>query len=165
MCPIDAIQEIAQRDDRSRAVVFFFYFARFEYALKRAGFVTTTDDAQPDWDAFGNKYASVVATDQTPELLQAMAYLTGAPPKKQVVTNAGLEWSDDNFNGAFDLLRGLVLLRRVRNNLFHGGKFQSGLAAEVSRDMKLLNASLAVMEACLRSAPNVGYHFTEGLFW
>lgn len=162
---VDAIQEIAKRDDRSRDVVFFFYFARFEYALKRAGFGTETDDAQPDWDAFARKHSTLVTTDNEPGFQEAVAYLRGSPPKKQVATSTGLEWTDDDFHGQFDLPRVLVLVRRVRNNLFHGGKFQSGLAAEVSRDTKLLDASLAVMEACLRSEPSVSYHFSEGLFW
>lgn len=165
MNQLDAIEKIAKRDDRSRAAIFFFYFARFEYALKRAGFVTKTDDAQPDWDAFAKKHSTLVVAEKEPAFVEAVAYFRVAPPKKQVITNAGLDWADDKHCGPLDLLRLLVLVRRVRNNLFHGGKFQTGIAAEVSRDTKLLDSSLAVLEACLRSEHDITYHFSEGLFW
>jgi hypothetical protein len=52
MSPIASIEKIARSEDRARAIVFFLFFARFEYALKRAGFVRTQGakaDAMADW--------------------------------------------------------------------------------------------------------------------
>jgi len=36
---LNAIQQIVKSEDRALAYQFFLFFSRFEYALKRAGFV------------------------------------------------------------------------------------------------------------------------------
>ena len=46
--------------DKDLVLTFFFEFSRFEYALKRAGFVPVTSgtkpvNAKPNWDAFAEK--------------------------------------------------------------------------------------------------------------
>lgn len=44
--------------DKELVVAFFFEFSRFEYALKRAGFLNKNrNDAQPDWDCFAKAIA------------------------------------------------------------------------------------------------------------
>ena len=42
----------------------------------------------------------------------------------------------------------LRLVCTVRNNLFHGGKYEGGLALEVARNKGLLEAALAVLSEC-----------------
>jgi hypothetical protein len=69
-------------------------------------------------------------------------------PKKQQVKSGLLVWGPDNYTGAFDLARAFCLVRRVRNNLFHGGKFPEGREEDVSRDQELLNAGIEIMQAC-----------------
>lgn len=69
----------------------------------------------------------------------------------------------DNFSDAFDLDRLLVLVRRIRNNLFHGGKFPEGPEDDASRDRELLKSDIAVLQACLESDPQLMTSFLQGL--
>ena len=103
------------------AFAFQFWFSRFEYALKKHGYLKSTDTgkkAEPNWDMFvkrnRNKY--------TPS--PAAIALIKAKPKQQVVAfNAQLGWQELQFaETEFDLQKVTLLLRLVRNNLFHGGK-------------------------------------------
>jgi hypothetical protein len=41
------------------------------------------------------------------------------------------------------------MVRRVRNNLFHGGKFLAPEGAENDRDQLLVQHSLTVLRACI----------------
>jgi hypothetical protein len=40
--------------DRDLVFAFFAAYSRFEYALKRSGFLKAQDKAQPDWDKFAS---------------------------------------------------------------------------------------------------------------
>jgi hypothetical protein len=58
-----------------------------------------------------------------------------------------MEWKTAVCDGAVELERLLCYVRRVRNNLFHGGKFWAGY--EWERDQELVDASIRVLHACL----------------
>jgi hypothetical protein len=45
------------------------------------------------------------------------------------------------------------MVRCVRNNLFHGGKFNIEVLEDTARTEKLLSSSLTVLAACLDIAP------------
>ena len=52
--------------------------------------------------------------------------------------------------------RWVYLLRLVRNNLFHGGKYEFGAPAEqVERDTAIIRASLLVLDQCFEHHPQV----------
>jgi hypothetical protein len=85
------------------------------------------------------------------------------PPMKQFVSDGGLEFRPDRYTGSFDLARIFELVRRVRNNLFHGGKFQNGPEKDASRDQELLDAGITIMQACLDFDTNLRHWFLEGL--
>jgi hypothetical protein len=57
----------------------------------------------------------------------------------------------------------LRLVRTVRNNLFHGGKYPypDEPINQPARDRKVLSASLTVMEECLRLSPLLEAKFFE----
>ena len=84
----------------------------------------------------------------------AIDYVLNNPPKKQVIQNGLLEWNDSrpNTNSKADLV--LLYVRRVRNNLFHGGKFNDHWFAP-ERSEELLRYSLVILNACLEASPDV----------
>jgi len=181
---LSLIERIAKSANRKRAVVFFLFFARFEYALKEAGFVKQrsnraaehgaphhagagvrqSKDAEVDWRKYSEHCAALLTNYKKLRFQKAIEYLRKKPPKKQIVSGDRLDWTDDSFTGTWDMDRVLTLVRRVRNNLFHGGKRLVEHPEEaVSRDTKLLNAGLAVMEACLDWDTNLNSVFLEEL--
>lgn len=109
-----------------RAGDFAAAFSRFEYALKKAGFVETKGNTvEATWDRFGNSHTEMFFDSPSDELARALDYLTTKPPKRQVLTaDKRLDWDTDAAPVPRKSLAPLlVLVRRVRNNLFHGGKW------------------------------------------
>jgi hypothetical protein len=133
------------------AIELFQKFARIEYALKATGFHKGEGDAKPDWDKFASSVSDVLEKDTA--IAAAIEYMGKKPPKKQVIRNQLLEWGDPtpNTNKTREVIK---CVRRVRNNLFHGGKFNNHWFAP-ERSEKLLSHSLSILEACLRASPDL----------
>lgn len=103
------------------AFEFLFWFSRFEFALKKHGYLKSTDTgkkAEPNWDAFVKRNRGKYV------LSAAAADLVNARPRQQVVAgSAQLAWQELPFAATeYDLQKVTLLLRLVRNNLFHGGR-------------------------------------------
>lgn len=125
---------------------FFKLFARYEYALKAMGFTRagSKGQAEPDWDAFANDVGQVALGFGEPEST-ARAYLFEHPPKRQMLVDKRIEWEEvSNEDRSAQALFGHM--RRVRNNLYHGGKF-NGNWPEPDRSRELLTHVLALLEA------------------
>jgi hypothetical protein len=137
--------------DRNLITEFFFVFSRFEYALKRTKFLKSDrDHAETDWDAFAAKIKQHYDPNETPELARAVSYLLSSPPKRQIVEeDKSLGWEKDKGGNDTSIHRVLVLVRRARNNLFHGGKYPLEPLPEPARDTQLLESSMIVLTACL----------------
>ncbi|MDA1314463.1 MAG: hypothetical protein O2968_14075 [Acidobacteria bacterium] len=90
-------------------------------------------------------------------------YLQQQPPRKQVLCRGNLSWSNDIDESISDIERVLIYVRRVRNNLFHGGKFPTpdGVVDEPGRDKQLIQECLTVLRAVLKlpSVQNVAQNF------
>lgn len=136
------------------AVRLFKEFARFEYALKAANFHNGDGDAEPNWRNFALSVEDALTHPQSDALREAIKYMLTHPPKKQVIRAGALDWDTvvPNANSRADLV--LLYVRRVRNNLFHGGKF-SGRWFDPERSEELLRHSLVILEACLAASPQV----------
>lgn len=135
----------------------FFEFARMEYALKAAGYLRWPDgDAEPDWTRFAvgieNEFSALLDSDAS--LRDAVEGFTAKPPRKQVVHNGQLGWADAPVVGGPTTDRLLVYVRRVRNNLFHGGKF-GGRWLDPERSEFLIPSCLIILRACRQVAPDV----------
>lgn len=133
---------------------FFKFFSRIEYSLKAASFHTGEGNANPDWTTFAQDIDSKFQAIQDKKLNEAKQYILSNPPKKQVIEQGNIAWSDaapTPGNGT-DLL--LLYVRRVRNNLFHGGKFNGNWFAP-ERSEELLNSSIIVLEYALESNDKV----------
>ena len=137
----------------------FHVFSRTEYALKASGFNNGDGEAQANWRNFASAVEAVVANPSTPALQEAIDFYFNAPPKKQVIVGGVIQWqvSDPQTDSRADKL--LIYVRRVRNNLFHGGKF-NGHWFEPERSEPLLRHGLTILTACVESVPSVqkAYH-------
>jgi hypothetical protein len=132
----------------------FKMFARFEYALKAAGFHNGSGPAKPDWAKFAKSVSKIFDQPHDPDFDAAVEYILTTPPKQQFIKDGLLEWTD--MAPSTTLKSDLVLqyVRRVRNNLFHGGKF-NGRWFEPERSEALLHHSLTILRTCLRASPEV----------
>lgn len=126
------------------AFEFFKLFARYEYALKVMKYTKTENGpAEANWDKFSNEIGCNIFTIDKDELKVAIKYLFDQPPKKQIVKNGELDW--EHVNGSDTSPQALFShIRRVRNNLYHGGKFNGRWFAP-ERSKELISHSLTVL--------------------
>lgn len=150
--------------DRELAFRFLAIFARFEYALKAAKFVFQGEnerDLSADFDCF----ARVIATpfqekleEGDAGLVDARAYYHEHPPQKQIWNGDEPDWKEalPQNRTASALL--LILIRRVRNNLFHGGK--GWKRPDVERDHLLMAHGLRLLEVMIACEPAVSAEYS-----
>lgn len=123
---------------------FFYWFSRFEFALKENGYLKSRKvgaKAEAGWDAFiKERHAQYTASTEANALLEA-------PPKRQIISpNNELCWEavvlDD---GKSELAKIVHLLKIVRNNLFHGGKHGDADWDNPARTMFLVSSGIAIL--------------------
>lgn len=124
---------------------YFYWFSRFEFALKENGFLKSTEEganAEPCWEGFKERYAD----DYT--LSQDANKLLELHPKRQIVNgNQELDWRPvgiDHCNN--ELCKIVTMLNTVRNNLFHGGKHGDMDMDNIERNIQLLYVSKLVLD-------------------
>lgn len=141
---------------------FFREFSRCEYCLKAVGFRRPGDTAEPDWGAFAGAVQQCFETPPNDEFARAVQYYLDSPPKKQIVRDGLLAWEDvvPQHESRADLL--IQLLRRVRNNLFHGGKFNGHFFAP-QRSGELLRHGLVILKGVVNAHPQVQDAYTNRL--
>lgn len=159
------LKALVPAGDAERAWLFFVFFSRFEYALKRSGYVyASADRVAANWDRFASRYCTLFNRDSDIRLRAACDYFTSNPPKKQIRDGSALSWADSHSLGNHPLLCWLVtMLRRVRNNLVHGGKFPEpvGPITDPARDPVPLEHSLVILDALLKLDSHVRNYFIE----
>jgi hypothetical protein len=124
---------------------FFYRFSRFEFCLKQHSYLKSTDTgkkAEANWDRFVKKYRNAYV------LTPGARALIDAKPRQQVVAaNAGLGWKELQFEAnEYDLQKVTLLLRLVRNNLFHGGKHGDPGWDDPQRTLELLGQCRVVLD-------------------
>lgn len=147
-----------------KATELFYQFARTEYALKAAGFYCPNQVvAKADWRRFAESSEIVVMfeTPKTRLLADAIQYIKDNPPKKQTIVNELLAWSDAKPSTNLDSDLILIYVRRIRNNLFHGGKFNGHWFAP-ERSERLIDAALQILRSCRKASTEVGRAYRDG---
>lgn len=91
---------------------------------------------------------------------EAVQYLRAHPPRKQILKTGKLDWKQVENNGT-QLEQILYLVRTIRNNLFHGGKFPCGPVEDAGRDTKLLESCIIILRKCLSLDKDVYTCFRE----
>jgi len=98
----------------------------------------------------------------TPELQEAVNFLFKNPPRLQVIDAGKVEFIESPYSVKLTELRRLLLyVRRVRNNMFHGGKFPLNGEDGDRRNALLLEHSLTVLEACADLDEDVHHHLVH----
>jgi len=148
--------------DQDTVMEFFVVFSRFEFALKRTGYLKRHNGkAEPDWRKFETKHKDEFDSEKEPELREAWNYIDKDPPKKQVVVDGELDFEvDERLKGKSPFEKATLAVRTVRNNLFHGGKFpRSGIVDDPARKTTLLKKCTLLIEEMLELDPNVKMEF------
>lgn len=104
---------------RKAFIEYFFKFSRFEFALKSNNYLKEGpySGATPDWNKFNQANAANFIPSKDAEELLA------EPPLRQVVRGGRCDWAYPDLTACeSDLERITLILRTIRNNLFHGGK-------------------------------------------
>ncbi len=100
-----------------------------------------------------------------PAFRKAVDFLLGEPPRKQVLKEGRLFWKDVPPDARQrKSQQTLLMVRRIRNNLFHGAKFWSPEYDNRPRDIQLLKSSLTVLRECIQLKDNVHMAFKYGAF-
>lgn len=104
-----------------KAFDFFFWFSRFEAALKESGFLKSEvegDVAEPSWEKFVGAYAAKYALTESGKRLLELA------PDRQIVgMGKKLSWRPIGTGDCqTELCKVVRMLKTLRNNVFHGGK-------------------------------------------
>ena len=104
-----------------KAFEFFFWFSRFEAALKESGFLksdTEGDIAEPSWEKFVEAYAAIYTPTKSGKRLLELG------PERQIVgMGKKLAWRPVGTGDCrTELCKVVRMLKTLRNNVFHGGK-------------------------------------------
>jgi len=158
-----------RQEDRDRLFRFLALFARWECSLKRTGFLKPADKrkgspAEADWNGYADAIAVTVAGLAGAEWTRARGYLLSHPPKRQVVQGGAVCWADNPRRPSESDVRYLFrIVKDVRNNVFHGGKYPNpnGPVAELARDRLLVDAATVVLESCAELDDRVTRLFLE----
>lgn len=138
---------------------FFKLFAQCEYALKALGYgrAATGNAAEADWDRFANEIGIALMQEQSANVVEARTYLLEKPPKRQVWVNGDVEWAvvPNNERSAQILF---AHIRRVRNNLYHGGKFHDRWI-DPDRSEELISRSILLLQHLV----NTNEHLREAV--
>ncbi|HRN51840.1 MAG TPA: hypothetical protein PLC52_10980 [Anaerolineales bacterium] len=153
----DRLQKILG-DDNDLVNSFFLVFTRFEFALKAADykFRGRNQVAYADWNKFAQEQSKRFDPLHT-DIKEAYGYLDSRPPKIQIIESNELCWKDNHRGDQTDLAWCIHLVKTVRNNLFHGGKFPY----HQTRDHNLLTASLDVIAHLVNLNPEVEQKYME----
>lgn len=139
---------------------FFFWFSRFESALKEWRYLVSNQvgaPAQPNWKHFVDDFRDGYEPDD------AAKRLLDAKPQRQIVGEHDLDFVEVPFaDDTPQLDRVVTLVKTVRNNLFHGGKHGSAYWDDPKRMRLLLSISIRVLNDLARvgglEADYTGYY-------
>jgi len=149
--------------DRELLLEFFLRFSRVEFALKASGFALgDVEGVRPNWNGFAISLRGKFHKTANPELLQVCDFVLNDPPRRQVLVDGRLAWNTQaQAVGEADVEFLIKMVRSVRNNLFHGGKYNIALHEDTARSEALLRNCLIILEECVDLSPVVKQAFEE----
>lgn len=124
---------------------FFKLFARYESSLKeRDFFISNKGRLIVDWDRFANDVIGSAFLEKLGNNRHAAEYILENPPKKQSVNEQGkIVWVEvPNNERSVQIL--FAHISRIRNNLYHGAKF-NGTWFDPDRSRELLSKGLIIL--------------------
>lgn len=160
---IDSLNNTITSEGQTLILDFFITFSRFECALKTSNFCAgDADKVSANWDAFIATIRAAFDKNKNTQLDQAVGYLIRNPPRIQMINNGQLGWRDRVFSQNEPEIKKLSLsIRDIRNNLFHGGKFNGNYETDISRNYILLKDSIIILNEWLALSEAVRNNFLE----
>lgn len=142
--------------DRKLIFKFFTVFSLFEYALKKTQYKRSNNGkVEATWDDFARDISLQFHPRRGSQLESSVNYLMTNPTAKQILdanNQLSFEYSVVRPTSITnDVVWLSLVIRRVRNNLFHGGKF----GYRRPRDPNLINHSLVILESWAHLHPDV----------
>lgn len=128
------------------ACKFFKLFAQYESSLKEQGYfrIVRHNFPEADWNRFVNEKIGSDFLQKLGNKTELAMYILEKPPMKQVVENGQIVWQEvSNNEKSVQTLFGHI--RRIRNNLHHGAKF-NGTWFDPERSEKLISNALEILE-------------------
>lgn len=151
-------------DDRDIVFGYMVVYSRFEYSLKRSGYVRRDGNSvSANWERYIKDIERTFGTESSTQVKEAIDYLLNHPPQSQVLSDQQqltFQSHSSTLNGSIPL-RLYHCARIVRNNLFHGGKYPSNPVSDVARDRMLLLHCHTVLEHFLYCNQELGSFFYE----
>lgn len=128
-----------------KAFEFFFWFSRFEAALKESGFLKSEVEgaiAEPSWEKFVDAYAAKYTPTESGKKLLELA------PERQIVgMGKKLAWHPvGTGNCRTELCKVVRMLKTLRNNVFHGGKSGGAGWDQPDRAEALLESGISELQ-------------------
>jgi len=150
----------------SLALEFLGTFARCEYALKSSGYAKgNANEVEANWDEFATDIEWHFQRLREAPFREAVNFLLTESPRKQVLKVGRLTWKDSPPDPQQrKSQQTLLMVRRIRNNLFHGAKVWSPEYDNRPRDIRLLEAGLTVLRKCIQLKDGVHMAFKHGVF-
>jgi hypothetical protein len=145
---------------------FFVAFSRFEYALKAtiAYAKGNNGKVEPNWDRFISDVRDDFDKTKSKELTEAVDFLLNNPPRIQILIHDSISWTDRVFSiNTRDINKLSLHIRDIRNNLFHGGKFNGDFQRDVSRNYILINSALIVINELVILRDDVRNNFLSDI--
>ncbi|MFL0355486.1 hypothetical protein ACI5KX_03320 [Erythrobacter sp. GH1-10] len=136
---------------------FFHLFSRAEGALKVSGRLKAGKKTpEADWEAFGAEIESALsdAMSEDVELKEAINYYLDTPPLKQVLKAGQTVFEERPVSSSTKTGQLLLYVCRVRNNLFHGAKF-NGHWFDPERSLLLLRHGLTIISQSIEVSEEV----------
>ena len=130
---------------RDFAFDYFYWFSRFEFALKENNYLKRTnagENAEPGWDSFVEANENEFNhTEQTQKLILLN------PKRQKVGLSSDLEWREVGLEDCkSELCKVVRLLKTIRNNLFHGGKHGADGWDNPERTAELLQVGKKILD-------------------
>ena len=137
--------------DKDLVFDFIWFYSVFECALKQEGYLKSQKGiANADWKKFTIDIKDSFSKIEKDSFKKAIEYISENPPKQQYIQYSKLKWRNLNIKDKFsNEERVLLMVKTIRNNLFHGGKYQEGQILEVERSSELINAALEILLGCV----------------
>lgn len=124
---------------------FFYWFSRFEFALKENAYLKSHvigAKAEASWDDFVMKWGGQYAASG-----EALSLLEASPESQIIAANDQLAWKTVGLTDCKSELEKVVrLLKTIRNNLFHGGKHGGAGWDDSKRTAFLLSSGKTVLD-------------------
>lgn len=156
--------EVVRKEDinnelKDLAFDFFYWFSRFEFALKENEYLKRDgagDNAEPGWEKFIDQHKPTFRhTDETRKLLELN------PKRQKVGGNSDLKWRNVGLDDCdSELCKVVRLLKTIRNNLFHGGKHGAQGWDDPERTQELLVVGKTILDQ-LAGLANLEADYTQ----